>query len=188
MPNLISKSPCAGLHLPLTSGGITLSEDGVGPITSVAPFVGQDKAVTKALKPLGLTFPEPNSVVSGKASQMVWTGRGQAFMIGAAPTDALAACAALTDQSDGWACLRLQGPQAEAALARLVPLDLRPAAFGAGAAARSLLNHMPVILIRTGDGIAVMVFRSMAATAVHEIKEAMDAVAARTFASSAQLA
>ena len=40
-----------------------------------------------------------------------------------------AAHAALTDQTDGWASLTLTGPHATDALLRLVPLDLRPAAF-----------------------------------------------------------
>ena len=179
MANLIAKTPCAGLGLPLTRGGVSLSESAPGPVTSVAPFAGQDKAVAKALKPLGLSFPAPNTVVTGKAGRMVWTGRGQAFLLGVPAPATLNGLAALTDQTDGWACLRLQGVGVDAVLARLVPLDLRPTAFGPGAALRSLLNHMQATLIRIDGGAEVMVFRSMAATAVHELTEAMTVVAAR---------
>ena len=65
-------------------------------------------------------------------------------------------------------------------LARLVPLDLRPASFADGAAARSLLGHMSLAIRRTGAaGFELLVFRSMAATAVHEIGAAMTSVAAQ---------
>ena len=64
-------------------------------------------------------------------------------------------------------------------LARLVPLDLAPDAFPAGSAARSLLRHLPLLLVRAGDGFELLVPRSYAATAVRELAEAMRGVAAR---------
>ena len=96
------------------------------------------------------------------------------------PPEALQGIAALTDQSDGWAALCLDGPQAEAVLARLVPLDLRSAVFARGAVLRCQLGHLPAILRRTGStAFQILVFRSMAATAVHELHQAMRSVAAR---------
>ena len=62
MPELIAKSPLSGVW-PVTHGGLRLSERLLGPITSVAPMPGQFKAVAKALKPLGLAFPDRKSVV-----------------------------------------------------------------------------------------------------------------------------
>ena len=53
-----------------------------------------------------------SSVTKGAAA-CVWTGRGQAFLIGAEPPDGLAGIAALTDQSDAWVVLRLAGPALE---------------------------------------------------------------------------
>ena len=129
---------------------------------------------------LGLSFPAPNRFVEAAGAKIVWTGREQAFLIGASG-EGLTGLAALTDQSDGWAVLTLQGQQAEAALMRLYPLDLRLAQFGVGQAARAPLNHMASILMRTGaDAFTVMVFRSMARTAWHEIETALKALAART--------
>ena len=131
MPDLIAKSPLAG-RAALTLAGVTLAEADLGQITSVAPFKGQDRALAKALRALGLSFPAPNQVSSKGDVRLVWTGRDQAFLIGAAP-QGLDGLAALTDQSDGWAALRLDGPGAGDVLARLYPLDLRVAAFpGAG--------------------------------------------------------
>ena len=176
MPDLIAKTPCAGLHLPVTHAGVTLEEWLPGPLTSVAPFAGQEKAVTKALKTLGLAFPAPNTMAQSGPARSVWTGRGQAFVIGA-PVPATAG-AALTDQSDGWAGLRLTGAAAADVLARLVPLDLR--AMAAGTAARSLLGHMPLVLMRPDtDSFEMLVFRSMARTAVHELDTAMTQLAGR---------
>lgn len=179
MPSLIETTACDGL-LPVRAGGLTLSEAPPARITSVAPFSGKDRAVGTALKALGLGWPAPGRSFSADGATCLWTGRGQAFLIGADPVG-LDAIAALTDQTDGWARMRLAGPAAEAVLARLVPLDLRPAAFPEGAVARSGLNHMTMILGREGpDAFQIMVFRSMAASAVREISVAMDACAARS--------
>ena len=163
----------------LTLAGVTLAEADLGQITSVAPFMGQDKALAGALKALGLSFPAPNQVSSKGDARLVWTGRDQAFLIGAAP-QGLDGLAALTDQSDGWAALRLDGPGAGDVLARLYPLDLRAAAFPVGRVARAPLNHMSSILMRPGpQSFEMLVFRSMARTAWHEAEVAMRALAAR---------
>lgn len=178
MPSLFAKTPLHG-RPPLSIGTLTLAEAAPDPITSVSPLQGQDKALARALKALGLAFPAPNRFLAKGAARIVWTGRGQAFLIGAPPTG-LQAAAALTDQSDGWAGLRLEGPSAAEALMRLYPLDLRPAAFPEGAAARAPLNHMASVLMRTGpEAFEVLVFRSMAASAWHEIEDAMRRLAAR---------
>ncbi|WP_241559875.1 sarcosine oxidase subunit gamma [Solirhodobacter olei] len=178
MAELLATSPLEGL-VPLSAGPFTLSDAGVARITSVAPFAGKEKAVSAALKKAhGLAFPAPNTVISKGEARIVWTGRGQAFLIGADPAP-LAGIAALTDQSDGWAVLRLDGPEAERVLARKVAVDLRPAVFGEGAVVRTALGHMMSVILRAGAGFEIFVFRSMAHTAVHEIGEAMRAVAAR---------
>lgn len=175
MPELIAKTPLSGLW-PVTHGALSLSEVVYDSILSVAPFAGQEKALAKALKPLGLGFPAPNTLAAKGAARIVWTGRDQAFLINAAlATEA----AAITDQSDGWAGLRLEGPMAAEALMRLVPLDLRLAAFPPGRAARAPLNHMNAVLMRLESGFEVMVFRSMARSAWAEIAEAMQRLAAR---------
>ncbi|MFN3822568.1 MAG: sarcosine oxidase subunit gamma [Pseudorhodobacter sp.] len=174
MADLIAKSPLGGLSV--TIGTLTLAEVDAGPITSVAPFRGQAKALDKALKPLGLAFPAPNRLRAGKGARLVWTSRDQAFLIGA-DAAILAPHAALTDQTDGWAMLRLSGQGAADALMRLVPLDLD--AMLSGEAARAPLGHMQSILMREESGFEILVFRSMARTAWHEIETAMKSLAAR---------
>lgn len=174
MPDLIAK-PALG-HAPLTLAATTLAEADWAPILSISPFPGQEKAVTKALKTIGLAFPKPNTWAEKGEARIIWTGRDQAFLIGAeVPPDLPAA---ITDQSDGWVTLTLSGPQARAVLSRLVPLDLR--AMSRGLAARSALNHMPLILTVQGpDSFTLMTFRSMARTAWHELSEALLKIEAR---------
>ena len=177
MPELIAKSALEG-HGSLHLGGVTLAEVAVGPITSIAVLPGGAKAVAKGLKALGLAIPAPTSFAEKKDARIVWTRRDQAFVMGVeapAPEGA-----AVTDQSDGWAVLAISGVGAVDVLARLVPVDLRLSAFPVGRAVRSGLNHMNAVILRTGDyAFEVMIFRSMARTAWHEIEAAMQAVAAR---------
>jgi heterotetrameric sarcosine oxidase gamma subunit len=180
VPELIAKSPLAG-RSPVTRGALSLSETPMQAITSIALFPGQAKAITKALKPLGLTFPAPNTVSQSGEARLVWTGRDQAFLIGAPapaiPTDV----AAVTDQSDGWAGLSVEGPAAHEALMRWVPIDLRPQHFAVGTAIRAPLYHMQAIILRlSANRIDLMVFRSMARTAWHEIDLAMTTIEARS--------
>jgi heterotetrameric sarcosine oxidase gamma subunit len=180
VPELIAKLPL-GTAL-LTLGQTTLAEWALPRMTSVAPFQGQEKAVARVLKSMGLTFPAPNRTSVADDVTLLWTGRNQAFLLNADPAPLAASCA-LTDQSDGWAALTITGPQTGAVLARLIPQDLRLSAFGIGHAVRTPLNHMNAVLWRTGDeAFTLLVFRSMARTAWHEIAEAMQMVAARSAA------
>lgn len=159
MADLIATPPLS--HAPLTAGGATLSVWDPGPMWSVAPFAG-------AFGPVGRWE-------SREASRVVWTGRGQWFVLGDRPQGDFA----VTEQSDGWAGLRLSGPAAADVLMRLVALDLRPAAFPVGSAARTGLNHMNMVLMREDSGFSLLVFRSMARTAWHELAEAMARLDAR---------
>lgn len=176
MARLVATSPCAGL-LPIGAGTVTLSEVLPAAITSVAPFAGQEAAVSRALeRAAGAVFPAPGRW-TGAETRVVWTGPGQAMVLGprVAPEGA-----AVTDQSDAWAVMRLEGQGAEAVLARLVPVDVRRAHFPPGHAARTMLHHMTCTLMRTGeDAFEIMVFRSMAATAVHHLEVAMKSIAAQ---------
>lgn len=167
MPELIAKTALAG-RAPVTHLATTLAEADPGPITSIAAFPGQMKTLAKALG----QFPAPNTHAEG----LVWTGPEQAFLLGR-PAPDLAGLAAVTDQSGGWACLSLTGPTAAEVLMRLVPLDLRK--FGPGQAARAPLGHMSAILMGEEGGFRILVFRSMARTAWHEIEDAMKMLAAR---------
>lgn len=178
MARLIAKSATEGL-LPLTVGSLTLSDATPARITAVAPYPGRETAADAVLGALGLGWPAANRAVTSAKAAILWSGRSQAFLLDD-PPKGLAEAAALTDLSDGWVALALEGPPAVEALARLVPLDLSAAAFPQGATARSALGHMMLLLHRAGpQRFHVFVFRSMVRTAVHELEVAMKSVAAR---------
>ena len=147
MPELIAKSALAGVA-PVTHGATVLAEGVVGTVTSVAPFPGRMVQVNAALEPLGLTFPAPNAQSAKGDVRLLWTGRDQAFLIGAEAPAGLADHAALTDQTDGWAVLTLSGPMAVSALMRPFPLDLREGTFPVGHTVRAPLNHMQAVVTR----------------------------------------
>ncbi len=176
MVKLIPQTPCAGL-LPRSIGSITLTEIDGGTITLVAPFRGQEKAVSAALKSaIGVGFPKPNRTL-GTNPRAVWCGKGQALVMGA---DCPALDAACVDHSDAWAMVRIDGADAAAVLARLTPIDLRDGVFKRGHTARTLIGHMTGGITRLGaQSFEVMVMRSMAATLVHDLSQAAENMAAR---------
>lgn len=180
MAELVAKSPCAGL-LPISEGGVTVSEVDPGPITAIAPFRGKEKTLNTALtRAHGLGWPAPGQSDAAGDARIQWFGHSHALLLGVAPKASLANHAALTDQGDAWAVVRIDGKGARDVLARLTPLDLRPAAFPVGSTARSELQHMQAAITRVGrDAFQVMVFRSMAQTLVHDLQVALRGVAAR---------
>lgn len=179
MVSLVATSPAAGL-LPVAAGGLILSEVIIDQMFAIAPFAGQGKAVAAALKDaLGVAMPGPGRSNAKDGVALVWFAYGKLLLVGADVPD-LGGLAAVTDQADGWAVLRLDGVAAEAVLARLVPVDLRGATFKKGHAVRTMLGHMTCHILRTGpQAFDIMVMRSMAGSAVHEIAVAMRGVAAR---------
>jgi heterotetrameric sarcosine oxidase gamma subunit len=158
---------------PHEGGGARLSLVDPGPITLIALYPGQRVDVA------GMGFPVPGQAILPGDASLVWTGRAQAFLIGAPAPELPWDAAAVTDQTDGWACLTLTGQGAEAVLARLVALDLRVSVFPPGTAARSTLNHLPMVLWRDNAGFRMLFYRSMARTAWHELTDAMARVQAR---------
>lgn len=163
---------------PVSHGTVSLSEAPAVPITWVAPYRGNAAAVSDALNAeAGVGLPDPNTVVTAGQVRAVWFGPGQALILGAGVTPKGAAHA---DQSDAWAWFVLEGAGAKDVLARLTPVDLRDAVFPVGGASRTLLFHMTTTLMRVSkDRYEILVFRSMAATAVHDLETAMRRVAAR---------
>lgn len=179
MAELIERSPLAGQAKLVTTAG-SLSEDMLGPMIALQPFVGKIAALSKALKKAhGVAFPGPGESHGAKGATVIWSGREQAFLLGVSPDPALGEFAAISDQSDGWCALLLEGPKADQALARLCPLDLRPASFQPGQVARSQVLHVPALIHRTATGFRLLVFRSMARTAWHDIETALKGLAAR---------
>jgi sarcosine oxidase subunit gamma len=146
-------------------GEVTFTEiqlPGAG-VWSIAPL--------KGARLTGL--PEVGKTKTTKTSRTLWIGREQYLQIGGKkPING-----AVTDQSDAWAMVSIEGSEALDVLARLCPVDLR--SLASGDTVRSLINHMTAIITATDKGVEVLVFRAFAQTLVHELKEAAEMVAAR---------
>lgn len=172
MASLIALTPAQGL-LPLTVGDVTVAEVAAGSLTSVAPFKGQKTAVSHDLKDqVGAGLP----AMGRRTGAVTWFGHGVWMVAGAVSPKG----AAVTDQSDAWVVVEVQGAGAEDVLARLVPVDLRASVFKKNHVAKTMLAHMSVTIIRTGpDRFEIMAMRSMARTLVHDLETAMRGVAAR---------
>lgn len=181
MTELIAETPFKSIA-PRQIGDLVLEEADLGILTSIAPFNGQTGAASKLLKAShGVDFPAPNRSARDGDAMIVWFGKDIALLAGPLPAEGLRNHAALTDQSDAWAALRLSGRGAEDVLARLVPVDVRLAQFPKGHTARTLIGHMHGSITRLdADTYLLMVYRSMAETLSHELETAMENVAARS--------
>jgi len=167
-----------------TCGDTTLQAVEPRFITSIMAYDGQHKDLVQALKRAhGLDLPQPGHSAGRAAARLVWTGRGQYFLIGDTSADpAISQTAALSDQSDGWAVMALQGRCAAAVLARVCPLDTRPAVFRRGHVARTEVQHMMAIVLKTAKGFDILVMRSFAQTAWTSVSAALDSVDAQSTA------
>ena len=166
--------------LPVKVGACSVEALDLGVLTSLSAL-GPAAALSAALEAThGLSLPKPGRSTGRTGNRCLWFGRGEVLLAGPAPDASLSQYAALVDQSDAWASVRVSGKDAVDVLARLVPIDLRESQFKRGASARTLVQHMTASITRTGaDSFAILVFRSMAGTLVHDLKGAMEAVAAR---------
>ncbi|MEM1374983.1 MAG: sarcosine oxidase subunit gamma [Pseudomonadota bacterium] len=167
MVRLIARAPCEGL-LPVSGDGVDLTEPEFEHLISLGDLGGLSASLKAAC---GLDLPEAGRVTGAAGARCAWFGQSHYLLIGREP-GALSG-AAVTDQSDAWCRVRVTGPRAAEALAYLCPLDLRAAAFPDGSAARSLIGHMNALILHVDGGYELFVFRSMAGTLVHELKEAL---------------
>ncbi len=177
MVKLIARSAALGL-MPIEGDGVTIAEPHMAVLTSLAPLRGQEAALSAALESAhGMALPKPNRATGANGARALWFGRAHTLLVGPDPDASLTRFAALTDQSDAWARLMMAGPRVPEMLAYMTPLDLREASFKPGHTARTELSHMPASLTRTSaETWEVMVFRSMAQTLVHDLKQALDAL------------
>ncbi|GEP06814.1 sarcosine oxidase subunit gamma [Methylobacterium oxalidis] len=148
---------------------LTLRE-GLGLATIIAGD-GQEAALGAILaERYGWSLPEPGATALSGERGLVWSGPGQWLAVaesggalGGLP-DALRGVAAVTDQSDARAIVRVAGPRARAALAKGVTVDLHPRAFGPGRTAVTSIAHIGAQLwqVDAGPSYDVAVARSFA--------------------------
>lgn len=175
---LISAPPLAGVDQ--THGDIRLTAPRDLAIVSVAlPLGGEDAALKAIASGYGTALPEVGKSAVAGAARLVRLGADQAFVLfERAEPDAeevvagkLGEAAYLTDQTDSWCALDISGPSSRAALERICPLDLHPDAFAVDDAARTVMEHLGTIVIRTGpDSFLLLSASSSAGSFLHAVE------------------
>jgi len=83
----------------------------------------------------------------------------------------LKGAAYLTDQSDAWVMIRVWGKAWHATLERICPIDLHPTVFGDGMVARTVMEHLNVIILRQKeDDFLLLSPRSSAKSILHALE------------------
>lgn len=179
MDDLAERGPFEG-RLPMEIGGARVTAANLGRITSLSPLV-PPQAFSQDLETAhGMALPAPGRATGKEGARCIWFGLREVLLLGPTPDPMLSESAAVVDMSDGWAGLTIDGVSGVDVLARLVPVDLRPAHFKRGHTVRTQVGHMPGAITRLGpERLLVLTFRSMAGTMVHELRRALEAVAAR---------
>lgn len=163
-----------GSFRPQGEAGIVVTRlEGFG-LASVIAAPGGSAALSRIFEArLGLALPTAPRIVRAAAHDTVWAGPDQWLLRAAsrdgfaALLDELSAHAAVSDQSDARAMLKLAGRRVRDVLAKGVMLDLHPAAFAVGDVALTNVAYVGVHLWRledTSEGPAfeITVPRSMA--------------------------
>jgi heterotetrameric sarcosine oxidase gamma subunit len=155
--------------------GVTLAARPRVSLACVMVRKGQGDVLAQSIRAaFGLVLPVLPRYVSDGSTAFVWAGPGQWLAV-ADNDDApafearlrarLANCAAICGQSDGRSVIRIRGPNARDALAKIVPIDLHPRAFAPGHAALTLAGHIGIHIwqVDAAPSYDIAVFRSLAA-------------------------
>ncbi len=178
---LTARTPLGGYEK--SFGAVTLAEVSGLSLVSAAVPQGGDAAFAAALAAgLGAARPAPGDSAAGEryGARLLGMQPDQLLILFAAPdpdraagtvAEALGPDAYVTDQSDSWAMLRIAGAGARAALERICMLDLDDAAFPEGRVARTVMEHLAVIILRDGpDSFLLMSPRSSARSFLHAVE------------------
>ena len=166
-----------------TAGGVSLAEESGLALVSAAVPLGGDDAFAAALSAgLGAARPATGRSAAGDryGARILGMQPDQLFILFEPPdrdraaeavSDALGPAAYVTNQSDSWAMLRLAGAGVRAALERICMLDLDDGAFPEGRVARTVMEHLSVIVLRDGaDSFLLLSPRSSARSFLHAVK------------------
>ena len=183
---LIAEPPLAGTDVRI--GTVRLLAADTLAIVSIALPLGEEAAAEKALKSsFKVALPESGqSTVAPDGARVVRTGPDQALILlpetrqspEAFVLEKLKHTVYATDQSDVWSGLTLEGEDALAVLERICPLDLHASVFPTDAAARTVMEHLGVLIIRTGEQSFLLLSASSSAVSfLHAIETSMRNVA-----------
>lgn len=177
---LISAPPLAGYAQDF--GDVSLKAPADLALVSIALPLGGEDAAEKAIATVyGVALPAPGKSVPSKdgKARLVRLGPDQAFVIFTHATpDAerfvagkLKGAAYTTDQTDVWTGLEISGTGSRKALERICPLDLHPGSFAVDDANRTVMEHLGVLIIRTGaEAYLLLSASSSAGSFLHAVE------------------
>lgn len=160
----------------------SITEASWGSLLSLAVAQGKAAAFGKAVRSgWGMRLPEPGRFVysADRASRLIWTQPDQFFLMGENrdqwperhARETLGNTGYVTDQSDSWAALSIEGKGAVAALERICPLDLHASRFPAGSAARTVMEHVGIMILREAeDRFMLLAMRSYGRNLLHMVE------------------
>lgn len=156
---LAPRSPLGGIRQDFD--GVSLSEPAGLGIAAIPVPQGGDAALADAARAAwGLELPTVGRYSIGSDGLLIiGTSPDQFFAVfpcegsdaARLVATALGGAAWVAEQSDAWAVLDVEGPRVRAALERVCRLDLHPDVFAADMAQRTLMEHLPVVVMRLAD-------------------------------------
>jgi methylglutamate dehydrogenase subunit D len=178
--SLTPRAPFAGLFFKSTAGGgvVVCDRDGLGLATVLVRKARHEALAERLREQVQIDLPQGPLRTSAGGFALMGTGPGawlatkeqggNAFA--ASIAEMLGDLASISDQSDGYAVLRLSGPKVRDTLSKLVPVDVHPLAFRIGAVATTVAAHIDATLWRLDDRsdgspiFEIAVFRSLVAS------------------------
>jgi len=176
-------------------GVIATDRDGLG-LATVALRKGQRESLTQCVRErYGIELPQGPHRAAARITAVNGAAAAGIAFIGTGPEVWLATqekggndfakslereiggMASVSDQSDGYAVLRLAGPKLRDTLAKLILIDVHPRVFKPGDVASTVAAHVGATLWRLPDGpdgapvFEIAVFRSLAASFWHALAE-----------------
>jgi len=165
-------------------GALVITERiGVGIATVMAQARKADALSERLAARFGVTPPTgPGCAAKGGVTLVssgpgVWLAMQDAADAGFASElgEELTGLASVSDQSGGYALLRISGARVRELLQRGASIDLHPDAFGPGSAAATVIAHIGVIFWQVDtDGYDIALFRSFASSFWHWLETTVE--------------
>ncbi len=160
----------------------TLTENSLLDIVSIAIPTSKHDELSQLLESkVGLSIPKTGERSLFKDSTLLGLQADQYFLVSEGRRDTPAAtlktllgnAAYLSDQTDSWVVLDIQGPDSHAALERICPIDLSADVFLENHVARTSMEHLNVIVHRLDNGFRLYSARSSANSFLHAVTESI---------------
>ena len=165
---------------------VSLSELSGGEICSLAIVSPEDEQMLEATFDaiFDVSLPQPGKISNFEGGYIFWTAPHQWFLVHSEMDDCFYDRKlqgqfndkmAITLQSDGWARMKIEGPNCRKVLEKFIMLDLDDSVFPVGCAARTLAGHLNIFILRHGgsnDVYEIWCARSFASSLMETLKTA----------------